>query len=133
MGWTEPLPLSESDRLAEELNNLPMRDHAVMVVTMTLLEAFRVASKIEPDHFKDLCFAGGRAIKHVATCDVLKFLMEHLTEHLEKAPESVTVEDILLLLAAMGRQVQRQAEAALRDAERLVRLLPSTEATNARK
>ncbi len=129
MGWTEPLPLSESDRLAEELATLPMRDHVVMVTTMTLLEAFRVASKVEPDLFKDLCFASGRAIKHVATCDALKFLMEQL----EKAPESVTVKDILLLLAAMGAQAQEHAETALRDTERLVRLLPSAEATNARK
>jgi hypothetical protein len=130
MPWTDPVPeLSEDEKIFEELKELPIRDHTVVVGVMTLITAFTDASKIEASFFKDLSFAVGKTIKHATTLDTLNFLVKQL----EKFPEtSIKIEDLILLLSMMMVGAKTQAEKATTDTMRLVALLPD-EADDARK
>jgi len=124
MGWTDKKELSEQDKILEQLSGLPMRDYALVVLQLTLSQAFKDTTKIEPSHFRDLSLAALKAIKHVTTCDVLQFLMQQF----EKAPANVTTQDVITLLAMMLLSTKGQAEKAMADAQRLVELLPGEQA-----
>lgn len=121
MSWTTPPQMSEEDKLLEQLKELPLRDHTVVVISMTLIQAFEDASKIEPSFFKDLSFAACRMLKHATALDTLQFLAKHL----QAAPKETTLQDILLLLSIMSLSAKEAAEWAATDTQKLVALLPS--------
>ena len=121
MSWTEPPQMNEEEKFLEELTALPLRDHTVVVISMTLIQAFKDASKIEPSFFKDLSFAACKMLKHASVLDTLQFLAKHL----QAAPKETTVQDVLLLLNLMSVSAKEAAERTATDTAKLVALLPS--------
>jgi hypothetical protein len=122
MAWTDPhAEMSETEKLEEQLKELPPRDHMIVVGVMTLCSAFKQADKIEISHFRDLAWALAKSTKHVAEMDTLNFLIKNLKD----APAETTVRDVVTLLAMMSLKAQEVADKCVRDTMRLVALLPS--------
>ena len=122
MSWTDPrAEQSESEKLEEQLQKLTPRDHMVVVAALALCTAHKDAGKFEPSLFKDLSFALGKSIKHTAEMDTLTFLIKNL----KGAPAETTVQDVVTLLRMMALKAQEVADTTVRDAQKLVALLPS--------
>ena len=129
MGWTEPPTLSAEDKLLADMSALPPRDHAAMV---TLL-AFHTlifddeAPKPEKSFVKDLGWALLSGCKHAAEMDVLKWLDEHLA----KAPSGTTIEQFRPTLARMIVMCGLKADERMKEAQKLIALLPDEETPDA--